>query len=134
MEVGQPGTPAPKSARNALCSAIETDNLGYTDAAGGFQIVGRAKLVDGKLAPLPSERAVGPMGDKPIFRVLEAYVNFSIRFKMALAKATRCRMPPGRSWVRSWPCPLRPTRSNAAACRAATLFTSKPSRLSLNSL
>ena len=64
--------------------AVQTDNLGYTDAAGGFQIVGRAKLENGKVAPLPSEKVVGPMGDKAIFRFLETYVNFSIRFKMGL--------------------------------------------------
>jgi hypothetical protein len=67
--------------------AVQTDNLGYIDDAGDFQIVGRARLIDGKLTPLPSERAVGPMGDKRIFRFLEAYVNFSIRFKMGLARA-----------------------------------------------
>lgn len=85
--------------------AVQTDNLGYTDGAGGFQIVGRAKLVDGKLAPLPSERAVGPMGDKPIFRVLEAYVNFSIRFKMALAKA---RQPSAAAEARPMTPPVCP--------------------------
>jgi hypothetical protein len=71
----------------ATVIAVQTDNLGYLDDTGAFQIVGRAKLVDGKLVPLPSERAVGPMGDKRIFRFLEAYVNFSIRFKMGLAHA-----------------------------------------------
>ncbi|KUO58388.1 MAG: 1-aminocyclopropane-1-carboxylate deaminase [Alphaproteobacteria bacterium BRH_c36] len=34
MEVGQPGTPAPETARNALRNAIDTDNLGYTLALG----------------------------------------------------------------------------------------------------
>lgn len=67
--------------------AVQTDNLGFVDNDGQFQIVGRARVVDGKVTPLPSERAVGPMGDKRIFRFLEAYVNFSIRFKMGLAKA-----------------------------------------------
>ncbi|WP_407279501.1 acyl-protein synthetase [Aromatoleum evansii] len=69
--------------------AVQTDNLGYIDHDGHFQIVGRAKLVDGRITPVPSERAVGPMGDKRIFRFLEAYVNFSIRFKMGLARARR---------------------------------------------
>lgn len=68
---------------------VQTDNLGYVADDGDFQIVGRAKLVDGKLAPLPSERVVGPMGDKRIFRFLEAYVNFSIKFKMGLARSRR---------------------------------------------
>lgn len=67
--------------------AVQTDNLGYLDENGDFQIVGRARMVNGKLTPLPSERAVGPMGDKRIFRFLEAYVNFSIRFKMGRARA-----------------------------------------------
>ena len=64
--------------------AVQTDNLGVTDASGGFQIVGRAKLEHGKVSGLPSEKVVGPMGDKAIFRFLESYVNFSIRFKMGL--------------------------------------------------
>ena len=34
MEVGQPGTPAPKTARDALRSAMNSDNLGYTLALG----------------------------------------------------------------------------------------------------
>ena len=62
--------------------AVQTDNLGATDERGGFEIIGRAKVVDGEVAELPSERTVGPMGDKRIFRLLESYVNFSIDFKM----------------------------------------------------
>ncbi|WP_371154323.1 pyridoxal phosphate-dependent aminotransferase [Jannaschia sp. 2305UL9-9] len=34
MEVGQPGTPAPKAARDALARAMEADALGYTVALG----------------------------------------------------------------------------------------------------
>ncbi|OZB14305.1 MAG: 1-aminocyclopropane-1-carboxylate deaminase, partial [Rhodobacterales bacterium 34-62-10] len=34
MEVGQPGTPAPQGARDALRRAMETDALGYTVALG----------------------------------------------------------------------------------------------------
>lgn len=34
MEVGQPGTPAPKSAREALRGSLDADNLGYTLALG----------------------------------------------------------------------------------------------------
>lgn len=34
MEVGQPGTPAPATARAALVRAMETGPLGYTDALG----------------------------------------------------------------------------------------------------
>ena len=63
---------------------VQTDNLGYTDEYGGFQIVGRAQLRAGKVSRMPSVKVVGPMGDKPVFRFLETYVNFSIRFKMGL--------------------------------------------------
>ncbi|KUF11607.1 pyridoxal phosphate-dependent aminotransferase [Pseudoponticoccus marisrubri] len=34
MEVGQPGTPAPQAARDALARSMETDPLGYTVALG----------------------------------------------------------------------------------------------------
>jgi aspartate/methionine/tyrosine aminotransferase len=34
MEVGQPATPAPRAAREAVRHALETDNLGYTMALG----------------------------------------------------------------------------------------------------
>lgn len=76
--------------------AVQTDNLGYTDAHGGFQIVGRAQQdkATGKVSAVPSERTVGPMGDKPILRFLEAYVNFSIRFKAGWLKARTPLVPP----------------------------------------
>jgi len=74
--------------------AVQTDNLGYTDASGGFQIVGRAKVENGQVSPLPSERVVGPMGDKAIFRFLESYVNFSIRFKMGFLRGRPRPMTP----------------------------------------
>ena len=75
--------------------AVQTDNLGYTDAAGNFQIVGRAQREQsGKVSLLPSERTVGPMGDKRIFRMLEAYVNFSIRFKSGRLKPRTPMVPP----------------------------------------
>ena len=75
--------------------AVQTDNLGYTDAAGNFQIVGRAQREQsGKVSLLPSERTVGPMGDKRIFRILEAYVNFSIRFKAGRLKPRTPMVPP----------------------------------------
>lgn len=65
---------------------VQTDNLGYTDERGGFEIIGRAQVVDGKVAELPSDYAVGPMGDSRIFRLLEGYMNFSIDFKMGRIK------------------------------------------------
>jgi hypothetical protein len=61
---------------------VQTDNLGYTDGRGGFEIIGRAKVVNGVMQELPDDRPVGPMGDRRVFRLLEAYVNFSIDFKM----------------------------------------------------
>jgi len=64
--------------------AVQSDNLGVMAADGSFQIIGRAQLEAGKISELPAERTVGPMGDNKIFRFLENYVNFSIRFKMGL--------------------------------------------------
>lgn len=73
--------------------AVQTDNLGYVNADGSFQIVGRARQENGTVSALPSERVVGPMGDKRIFRFLESYVNFSIRFKMGLLGKVERRAP-----------------------------------------
>jgi len=68
--------------------AVITDNLGYTSHGGTCcEIVGRAKLENNKVSLLPDEqRAVGAMGDTPIFRMLESYMNFSIKAKMKFAK------------------------------------------------
>ena len=75
--------------------AVQTDNLGFCDEEGNFQIVGRAQRdANGKVSTMPSERTVGPMGDKRIFRFLEAYVNFSIRFKSGLLKPRTPMAPP----------------------------------------
>ena len=76
--------------------AVQTDNLGFVDADGSFQIIGRAQRdeASGVVSELPSERVVGPMGDKRIFRFLESYVNFSIRFKMGLLKKPERKAPP----------------------------------------
>jgi len=65
-----------------------TDNLGYTSNNGtGCEMVGRAKLENNKVSLLPDEeRTMGPMGDAPIFRMLESYTNFTIDLKMRLAK------------------------------------------------
>lgn len=41
MEVGQPGTPAPKGARDALTRALGTDAMGYTVALGLPELRGR---------------------------------------------------------------------------------------------
>ena len=76
--------------------AVQTDNLGYVDATGNFQIIGRAQQdrETGKVSTIPSERTVGPMGDKPILRFLEAYVNFSIRFKSGWLRSRTPMVPP----------------------------------------
>lgn len=68
--------------------AVITDNLGYTtDNGTGCEMVGRAKIENGKVSPLPDEeRTMGPMGDSAIFRMLESYTNFSIDLKMRFAK------------------------------------------------
>lgn len=71
--------------------AVITDNLGYTTGNGtGCEMVGRAKLENGKVSHLPDEeRTMGAMGDTAVFRMLERYVNFSIELKMAMAKDPR---------------------------------------------
>jgi hypothetical protein len=70
--------------------AVITDNLGYTtDGGRGCEMVGRAKIENGKVSPLPDERPMGPMGDSAIFRMLEMYTNFSIDLKMRMAKNTK---------------------------------------------
>ncbi len=68
--------------------AVITDNLGYTTDNGRCcEMVGRAKIENGKVSPLPDEdRTAGAMGDSVIFRMLERYVNFSIELKMLAAK------------------------------------------------
>jgi len=68
---------------------VITDNLGFTSDNGtACEIVGRARLDDGgKVSSLPDEeRTLGAMGDTPIFRMLEKYVNFTIDLKMHFAK------------------------------------------------
>lgn len=67
--------------------AVITDNLGYTtDNGRGCEMVGRAKIENGRVSPLPDENPPSAMGDSAIFRMLERYVNFSIELKMAMAK------------------------------------------------
>jgi hypothetical protein len=67
--------------------AVLTDNLGYTtDGGRACEMVGRAKLENGKVSPLPDEKPMGAMGGSAIFRMLETYVNFSIDLKMLTAK------------------------------------------------
>ncbi|HEY6872945.1 MAG TPA: acyl-protein synthetase [Geobacteraceae bacterium] len=74
--------------------SVITDNLGYTtDGGTGCEMVGRAKIENGKVSPLPDERPMGPMGDSAIFRMLEMYTNFSIDFKMRFAKDPKKESP-----------------------------------------
>ncbi len=76
--------------------AVITDNLGYTtDDGRGCEMVGRAKIENGKVSPLPDEKPISAMGDSMIFRMLETYVNFSIDLKMMTAKA-----PPAEPTIR----------------------------------
>ena len=67
---------------------VQSDNLGIADDRCGFEIIGRAKVIDGRAQSLPSEATVGPMGDTRVFRLLEAYVNFSIELKMGRVTAS----------------------------------------------
>jgi hypothetical protein len=85
--------------------AVITDNLGYTtDNGTGCEIVGRAKIENGKVSPLPDEdRTMGAMGDSTIFRMLEAYSNFSIDLKMRFAKDPKAQDPSIREEIEARP-------------------------------
>lgn len=84
--------------------AVITDNLGYTtDNGTGCEMVGRAKLENGKVSPLPDEKPMGPMGDSAIFRMLEAYTNFSIELKMKFAKDPKRAEPSVREEIEARP-------------------------------
>jgi len=74
--------------------ALVTDNLGYTSHGGtACEIIGRAKIEDGKVSQLPDEdKVVGAMGDAPIFKMLENYTNFTIDLRMRLAKLRKKNM------------------------------------------
>ena len=74
--------------------AVQTDNLGYR-TADGFEIIGRARLVDGKVSLVPSEKPVGPMGDRKIFSFLDIYMKFSIGRQVARLKKEEAFCPCG---------------------------------------
>ncbi len=84
--------------------AVITDNLGYTtDGGRGCEMVGRAKLENGKVSPLPDEKPISAMGDSAIFRMLETYVNFSIDLKMRIAKDPKVTAPSVREEIEARP-------------------------------
>ena len=118
--------------------SVITDNLGHTTDNGcGCEMVGRAKVENGKVSPLPDERPVGPMADKAIFRMLETYVNFSIDVKMMTAKNPKTASPGIREEIDARPgsvasCPqvvdeilVSQGDAEAAAQRDAALDTFK---------
>lgn len=74
--------------------AVQTDNLGY-NTGDGFEIIGRAKVVDGKVSMVPSDKPVGPMGDKKIFSFLDAYMKFSIKRQISKIKKDESFCPCG---------------------------------------
>ena len=69
MEVGQPGTPAPRAAREAAARALEKSNLGYTLALGMPQLRERiARLYkDWYGLSLSPERVVVTTGSSAAF-------------------------------------------------------------------
>ena len=84
--------------------AVITDNLGYTtDGGRGCEMVGRAKIENGKVSPLPDEKPISAMGDSTIFRMLETYVNFSIDLKMRIAKDPKVVAPSVREEIEARP-------------------------------
>ncbi|MEH6824897.1 MAG: hypothetical protein V7629_13405 [Motiliproteus sp.] len=85
--------------------AVQSDNLGIVAEDGSFRIIGRAQLENGKISELPAQRTVGPMGDNKIFRFLENYVNFSIRFKMGLVTGRKPRVAAAADLAMGADCP-----------------------------
>ena len=84
--------------------AVQSDNLGISLGEQQFSIIGRAQIDKGRVSMVPAERTVGPMGDNRIFRFLEHYVNFSIRFKMGRIAARTPMVPATTSMGSACPC------------------------------
>ena len=85
MEVGQPGTPAPRAAREAVKQALDTDNLGYTLALGMEPLRERiAKLYqDRHGVSIAPERIVVTCGSSAAF-VLSFLALFDAGARVAL--------------------------------------------------
>jgi aspartate/methionine/tyrosine aminotransferase len=85
MEVGQPGTAAPRSAREAVRAALETESLGYTLALGLPAL--RARIarhyLDWYGVTVPAERVVVTNGSSAAF-VLSFLALFDVGDRVAL--------------------------------------------------
>ena len=78
MEVGQPGTPAPRAAREAVKRALDSDNLGYTLALGIEPLRERiARLYQDRHGVTVGSGARG--GDKRLVGRVRAGVPGSVR-------------------------------------------------------
>lgn len=73
---------------------VQTENLGY-QTGDGFEVLGRARVVNGKVSLIPSEKPVGPMGDRRIFTFIDAYMKFSIKHQIARIKKDESFCPCG---------------------------------------
>jgi aspartate/methionine/tyrosine aminotransferase len=86
MEVGQPGTPAPKAAREAVKRALDRDTLGYTLALGMPEL--RARIARHYFetygVEVPAERIVVTNGSSAAF-VLAFLALFDAGARVALA-------------------------------------------------
>jgi hypothetical protein len=76
--------------------SVQTDNLGYCTESG-FEIIGRAQVINGQVSLQPSEKPVGPMGDRKIFKFLDMYMKFSINRQMAGIKKDEPFCPCGET-------------------------------------
>ncbi len=85
MEVGQPGTAAPKAAREAVARALERDTLGYTLALGLQPLRERIArhYLDWYGVAVPPERVVVTTGSSASF-VLAFLALFDIGARVAL--------------------------------------------------
>jgi aspartate/methionine/tyrosine aminotransferase len=85
MEVGQPGTPAPRAAREAVKRLIDTETLGYTEALGMPALRERIArhYKDWYGVKLPPERVVVTTGSSAAF-VLTFLALFDVGDRVAL--------------------------------------------------
>ncbi|HXF53600.1 MAG TPA: aminotransferase class I/II-fold pyridoxal phosphate-dependent enzyme [Hyphomicrobiaceae bacterium] len=85
MEVGQPGTPAPRAAREAVKRLIDTDKLGYTEALGIPRLKERIArhYLDRYGVTLAPDRVVATTGSSAAF-VLAFLALFDVGDRVAL--------------------------------------------------
>jgi len=85
LEVGQPGTPAPRAVRETARRALDADRLGYTDALGIAPLRARISRHYAEMygVDVPSERIVVTTGSSGGF-ILSFLAGFDVGARVAL--------------------------------------------------